>query len=389
MDANRKKIAVIFGTRPDTIKLAPVIQELQKFDNFFTLKLIATAQHREMLDDVLRVFKIEPDYDLNIMHQRQSLTIISRNILDKLDYVFAMENPDLVVVQGDTATTFISSIAAFHRKITVAHVEAGLRTNDRMNPYPEETYRRLTSHVADMHFTPTVTASKALIKEGIAKQSIMCTGNTVIDALVRTVQPDAEFFSPRLREVIARQKRMVIVTAHRRENLGEPMMRISAALKELSIRHLDIEFVFPVHPNPEVQETVHKILDGVPNITLLEPLKYSDFINLVARCYFVITDSGGLQEEAPSLGKPVLVMRDVTERPEAVDAGTVKLVGTQTDSIVDTADALLRDRSIYQKMATAVNPYGDGKASSRIATALLRHFGFTKAKLNEFSPRKM
>lgn len=386
MKSTRKKIAVIFGTRPDTIKLAPVIQELQKHDDHFSLCLITTAQHREMLDDVLSVFSITPKYDLNVMGQRQSLSTLAHNILEKLDYVLAMEHPDMVIVQGDTATTFVAGLAAFHRKIPIVHVEAGLRTYDKMQPFPEETYRRLTTHVADLHFTPTPSATKALLKEGISKRSIFCTGNTVIDALQRTVRTGYEFSSAPLNELIAKKKRIVVVTTHRRENLGEPMLRICTALKEISFRHPEITIVFPVHLNPAVRETVFSMLKDLPNITLMQPLNYPDFINLIACSYAVITDSGGLQEEAPALGKPVLVMRDVTERPEALQYGTVQLVGTETASIVDAAHRLLQSPKMYKAMATAVNPYGDGRASERIVGTIAKYFGFPHLSIKEFIP---
>jgi len=385
VNIKKKKIAVIFGTRPDTIKLAPVIQELQQYQQYFNLCLITTAQHREMLDDVLAVFQIKPDYDLNVMGQRQSLSLLVQNILEKLDYVLAMENPDMVIVQGDTATTFASSVAAFHRKIPIVHVEAGLRTNEKMYPFPEEIYRRLTSHIADFHFTPTKNATKALLKEGIPKTSIVCTGNTVIDALQRTVKPGYAFASKQVNEIIAQKKKIVVVTIHRRENLGNPMLRICSALKLLSHKHAGVNFLFPVHLNPAVRETVFEMLKEIPNIVLMEPLNYADFINLIACSYAVITDSGGLQEEAPSLGKPVLVLREVTERPEAVKFGTVKLVGTESKNIVKVADSLLSDKKVYRSMSTAVNPYGDGKASERIVQSLLRHFGYRKKKVMEFS----
>ena len=386
MEITPKKIAVIFGTRPDTIKLAPVIQELQKYERFFTLCLITTAQHREMLDDVLAVFTIKPDYDLNVMGFRQSLSALSRNILEKLDYVLTVESPDMVIIQGDTATTFVSALAAFHRKIPVLHVEAGLRTGNKMEPYPEEAYRRLTSTITDIHCTPTSTATKALTSEGIPKKDILCTGNTVIDALRRTVREKFEFSNAFLAEIVRLKKRIVVVTMHRRENIGEPMLKICTAIRELSRLHPDVNFIFPVHLNPAVRETVFDMLKGIRNIILMEPLNYADFINLIAVSYAVITDSGGLQEEAPSLGKPVLVLRDVTERPEAIRSGTVKLVGTETKNIVKVGHALLSNARIYKSMSTAVNPYGDGKAAERIAAVVLRYFGFSKKRPSGFRP---
>ncbi|NUN70106.1 MAG: UDP-N-acetylglucosamine 2-epimerase (non-hydrolyzing) [Bacteroidetes bacterium] len=384
----RKKIAVIFGTRPDTIKLAPVIQELQKHGQFVSLCLITTGQHREMLDDVLSVFSIAPTYDLNVMGLRQSLTTLAHTILEKLDYVLAMEQPDMVVVQGDTATTFTSALAAFHRKIPVVHVEAGLRTNDRMQPFPEESYRRLTTHLSDLHFTPTPSATKVLLGEGIPRSAILCSGNTVIDALLRTVDPAYEFASEPLRTVTAKKRRLVVVTAHRRENVGEPMLRICSALKQLSIMHPEVDFVFPVHLNPAIRETVFDMLKGTPNIALMEPLIYPDFINLIARSYAVITDSGGLQEEAPSLAKPVLVLRDVTERPEAVKYGAVKLIGTETKNIIAEAHRLLSSPKLYKSMAAAVNPYGDGHASERIVGTILRYFKFSRQRVTSFVPKR-
>lgn len=386
MEITRKKIAVVFGTRPDTIKLAPVISELRKYPHFFSLCLITTAQHREMLDDLLSVFSIKPDYDLNVMGLRQSLSTLAQNILEKLDYVLAMEQPDMVIVQGDTATTFVAGLAAFHRKIPVVHIEAGLRTNDKLQPFPEEIYRRLTTQVTDLHCTPTPSATKALMKEGVSKRSIVCTGNTVIDALQMTVKPRYEFTQPALLAVLAEKKRIIVVTTHRQENLGEPMLNICAALKELSELHPEVIIVFPVHVNPAVRETVFSMLKETKNIVLMEPLNYPEFINLIACSYAVITDSGGLQEEAPALGKPVLVLRNVTERPEAVLSGSVKLVGTGTKQIVAAADRLLRTQKTYRAMARAVNPYGDGKAAGRIAAAILRYFGFSQQRVKEFTP---
>lgn len=386
MEFTRKKIAVIFGTRPDTIKLAPVIQELQRHDRFFLPCLITSAQHREMLDDVLNVFQITPQYDLNVMGYRQTLSALAVNLLEKLDYVLAMEQPDLVMVQGDTATTFMGTLAAFHRRIPVAHVEAGLRTDDKMQPFPEETYRRMTSHAADLHFTPTPAATKALLREGIDRKAILCSGNTVIDALQRTVRRSHTFSSAAVKDVLTRGKRIVVITAHRRENHGAPMLSICAAVKVLAERHPESLFVFPVHLNPAVRDTVFTMLKDIGNIVLMEPLNYPDFINLVDRSHTVITDSGGLQEEAPALGKPVLVLRNVTERPEAVAAGTVKLIGTETDAIVKAVHALLSSARAYKAMSAAVNPYGDGHASERIVGTLLRTFGFSKQRIAPFVP---
>ncbi len=387
MKIEQKKIAVIFGTRPDTIKLAPVIQQLRKFESYFSICLIATAQHREMLDDVLSVFSIKPNYDLNVMTPSQSLSVLTQRMLEKLDFVLAIENPDMIVVQGDTATTFVASLAAFYRKIPVVHVEAGLRTNDKLYPFPEEIYRRLTTHVADLHCTPTPNATKALLREGISRKQIHCTGNTVIDALRLNIDPEYKFIHKHLNSIVAQHKRIVIVTTHRRENFGEPMTNIYSAIKTLAQKYHEVNFVFPIHRNPKVQTLVLKQLDGIDNIHLMAPLNYSDFINLLALSYAVITDSGGLQEEAPSLGKPVLVLREVTERPEAIAYGTVRLVGTTAKKIVEIADKLLSNKRFYRSMSAAVNPYGDGKASERIVNVMMNHFGFTKKKIKEFSPR--
>ena len=387
MKIKAKKIAVIFGTRPDTIKLAPVIQELRKFDQYFSLCLIATAQHREMLDDVLSIFSIQPNYDLNVMTPSQSLSSLTQQMLEKLDYVLTMENPDMIVVQGDTATTFTASLAAFYRKIPVLHIEAGLRTNNKRYPFPEEIYRRLTTHVADLHCTPTPNATKALLREGISRKQIRCSGNTVIDALRANINPNYTFSHEQLNGIVAQKERIVVITAHRRENWGEPLKNICLAIKTLAQKYSDVNFVFPIHLNPTVRKTVLEELDGIRNIHLLAPLNYSDFINLIAQSYAVITDSGGLQEEAPSLGKPVLVLREVTERPEAISFGTVRLVGTSTKKIVETADKLLSNKKFYRSMSAAVNPYGDGRASERIVNVMMNHFGFSKKKMKEFFPR--
>ena len=387
MEYQKKKIAVVFGTRPDAIKLAPVIKELQKQKEHFSVCLIATAQHRTMLDDVLSVFEIVPNYDLNVMSPKQSLSILIQQLLEKIDYVFALEEPDLVIVQGDTATTFAASLAAFHRKIRVAHVEAGLRTNNKQYPFPEEIYRRLTTQVSDLHFTPTTNATRALVREGVARTNIVCTGNTVIDALQFSVKEKYQFSNKELHAIIEQKNRIVVVTTHRRENWGKPLEGICSALKTLALKHSNVNFVFPVHLNPIVRDTVFKMLNNVPNVHLIDPLNYSEFINLVAQSYFVISDSGGIQEEAPSLGKPVLVLRDVTERPEAAAFGTAKLVGTESEVIYAAANKLLSSASLYKKMATAVNPYGDGKASERIVQSHLNHFQFSKKKVKEFVPR--
>jgi len=382
-----KKIAVIFGTRPDAIKLAPLVKELQKHPRCFSLVTIATAQHRQMLDDVLTVFNIVPTYDLNVMSENQSLSTVTQLLLSKLDDVLKLEIPDMVVVQGDTATTFAAALSAFYYKIPVAHVEAGLRTKEKYYPFPEEIFRRLTTQLTDLHFTPTEKAEKDLLKEGIRRDAIYRSGNTVIDALNLALKLTKKVENPTLNNIFDEKKKIVIVTAHRRENWGEPMKHICEALHTLALKNSDVNFVFPVHLNPIVREVVFPLLRGVRNIHLLDPLMYSEFAHLLKRSYMVLTDSGGLQEEAPSLGKPVLVMRNVTERPEAVTFGTVRLVGTNKETIIATTQQLLDNPKIYRAMATAVNPYGDGKASARIVSVLLQYFGYSKRRLKEFSPR--
>jgi UDP-N-acetylglucosamine 2-epimerase (non-hydrolysing) len=382
-----KKIAVIFGTRPDTIKLAPVILALQKESKLFKVVCIATAQHRKMLDQVLDVFKIKPDYDLNVMKQNQSLAELTKNTIQALDEVLVKEQPDMVLVQGDTSTTFVGSLAAFYRKIPVGHVEAGLRTYDMMNPFPEEANRKLTGVLAELHFPPTETAKKALLREHVAKEKIFTTGNTVIDALKIAVKKNYTFSVPAVNEIIAQKKKIVLLTMHRRENWGEPMKHACNAVKKLAVLYPDINFVFPVHLNPIVRDVVFPALGGIPNVKLIDPLDYLDFVNLIARSYLIITDSGGVQEEAPSLGKPVLVLRKVTERPEAVKFGTVKLVGEDEKKILYWAKRLLNNKTEYKKMASAVNPYGDGLSSKRTVQIIKNYFGLSNKKVDEFIPR--
>lgn len=385
---HKKTIAVIFGTRPDTIKLAPIILELRKERKYFRVVTIATAQHRQMLDQVLSVFKVVPDYDLNIMEPHQTLATITKNTIESLDRVLARERSDLVLVQGDTTTTFVGSLAAFYRRIPVGHVEAGLRTNNKAHPFPEEINRRLTSCIADIHFAPTNTAKKALLREQINPDSIYVTGNSVIDALKIAVQKDYRFTSQQLNAIASSRSRKVLITMHRRENLGKPMRGAALAIKRLSKTHSDVQFVFPVHLNPAVRKVVNPVLAGIPNVHLLEPLDYLDFVNLMAASYLIITDSGGVQEEAPALGKPVLVLREVTERPEAVQYGTVKLVGLDEEAIFNSANRLLKNPKAYKKMASAVNPYGDGLAAKRTVAVIKRYFDISKRRIDEFSPAR-
>lgn len=384
----RKRIAVIFGTRPDAIKLAPVIRILKNESPLFRVVAIATAQHRHMLDQVLDVFAIRPDHDLNLMQPRQSLATLTSKTMTALDAVLEKERPDMVLVQGDTTTTFVGSLAAFYRRIPVGHVEAGLRTNDKGHPFPEEINRRLTSAVADLHFAPTQTAKNALLSEHCPRERIFVTGNSVIDALQMALQKP---YTPRLRTlagIMQSPRRIILLTMHRRENWGEPMRSACLAVKKLAVLHADDLFVFPVHLNPAVRDVVLPVLGGLPNIHLLEPLGYQDFIHLMAKSYLVVTDSGGIQEEAPALGKPVLVLRDVTERPEAVQFGTARLVGLNTERIVRTAATLLNDQRAYRTMANAVNPYGDGRAAQRIVAIIKNYFGFSRTPIREFKPGK-
>jgi UDP-N-acetylglucosamine 2-epimerase (non-hydrolysing) len=386
MTSKRKKIAVIFGTRPDAIKLAPVIIELKKHSGLFNVVVIATAQHRQMMDQVLKVFRIKTRHDLNIMKPRQSLAALTARAVTALDRVLAEEKPDMVLVQGDTSTTFVGSLAAFYQGIPVGHVEAGLRTHDRHRPFPEEINRRLTGGIAELHFVPTATAKRALLREGVSADSILVTGNSGIDALKFAVKQAHRFSRQVLSDVVRRYERIVLVTMHRRENLGKPMRGVARAIRQLAAMFPDVGFVLPVHRNPVVRETIRPILSSRRNIHLTEPLDYLDFVHLMARCHVILTDSGGVQEEGPALGKPVLVMREVTERPEAIRAGTVKLVGLDEKHIVRAARLLLTSRAAYRKMATAVSPYGDGHASQRIVPAVSRYLGLGRTRVSEFSP---
>jgi UDP-N-acetylglucosamine 2-epimerase (non-hydrolysing) len=362
------KVMVIFGTRPEAIKMAPVVKELQKVEDIHTVVTV-TAQHREMLDQVLDLFDIHPDYDLNLMETRQDLFSVTSGALTGLKEVLEKEHPDLVIVHGDTTTTLAASLAAFYMRIPVAHVEAGLRTRNKYSPFPEEMNRTLTGRLAELHFAPTDTSRENLLAEATAEFKIWVTGNTVIDALLSTIKTDYEF-GPEFAG-IDMSKRLLLVTTHRRENWGERMREIYRALLELVEEFPDIAVVFPVHKNPVVRDIVEEMLQGKPRIHLLEPLDYEPFAHLMNASYLVITDSGGMQEEAPALGKPVLVLRDTTERPEAVTAGTVKLVGTNRRIIYEETKKLLTDPREYEKMARAINPYGDGKAARRIVRELV------------------
>lgn len=367
------KVMTIFGTRPEAIKMAPLVKELEKNQNIESIVCV-TAQHRQMLDQVLEIFDIKPDYDLNIMKDRQTLISITTRGLEGLDEVMKEAKPDLVLVHGDTSTTFVGSLAAFYNQIAVGHVEAGLRTYDKYSPFPEEVNRRLTGVIADMHFSPTERNRENLLRENVDDSTIYITGNTVIDALQTTVRADYEFKDEVLRSMNWNTKKVIVMTAHRRENLGEPLKNICRAVKRLVEDFEDVEVVYPVHMNPAVREVAYSILGDMERVKLIEPVNADELHNAISRGYMVMTDSGGLQEEAPSLGKPVLVMRNETERPEAVDAGTVKIAGVDEDVIYNLAKELIIDKEAYNKMAKAVNPYGDGHASERIVQAIVDIF---------------
>ena len=373
-----KKVLCIFGTRPEAIKMAPVIRILAESSALIKVITVVTAQHREMLDQVLHLFDIKPQYDLNIMKTDQTITDITIRVLKGLQDILNKEQPDLVLVHGDTTTTFAASLAAFYRQIPIGHVEAGLRTYHKYAPYPEEMNRRLTGCLADLHFAPTLTAKEVLIKEGVKPENITVTGNTVIDALLGTIKKNFYFNNPLLNGIDYQRRKVILITAHRRENLGEPMRSVFSAIKEIVAVNKDVEVIFPVHPNPKVRELAKEILGADGQIHLIEPLDYEPFVNLMKRCYLVLTDSGGIQEEAPALGKPVLVLRETTERPEAVDAGTVKLVGTAQQTIIRETHLLLNDKKEYETMAKAVNPYGDGRAAERILNGVLNYFGLAE-----------
>ena len=375
-------VMTIFGTRPEAIKMAPLALELQKRPGIRALCCV-TAQHREMLDSVLEIFKLKPDYDLNIMQPRQTLSTITSKCLTGMDDVLNEAKPDLVLVHGDTSTTFAGALAAFYHQIPVGHVEAGLRTYDKWSPFPEEMNRKMVGAIADLHFCPTVANQKNLQRENIT-QGVFLTGNTVIDALQTTVVKDFTFAENILNNLDYENRKVILVTCHRRENYGQPMTNIMTALRRIADAFPEVELVYPVHLSPVVQEAAHKYLDNHPRIRLIAPLAVDEMHNLMARCHLVMTDSGGLQEEAPALGKPVLVLRKETERPEAVEAGTVKLAGVEEEVIFSMASELLTNPAAYQAMAHAVNPYGDGQACRRIADAIEWHFDLRADKPDEF-----
>ncbi|MDV0429292.1 UDP-N-acetylglucosamine 2-epimerase (non-hydrolyzing) [Lactiplantibacillus sp. DA1] len=365
------KVMTIFGTRPEAIKMAPIVLQLQQQAQFEPVTVV-TAQHREMLDQVLAIFHITPDYDLNIMKPNQTLAGITSRVLTKLDAIMAAEQPDIVLVHGDTTTTFAASVSAFYHQIPVGHVEAGLRTWQKYSPYPEEMNRQLTDVLADMYFAPTELSRQNLLKENHPDAAITVTGNTAIDALQQTVSTDYQHAAL---DLIQPGHRMILLTMHRRENQGAPMEAVFMAIKRVVAQHPDVEVVYPVHLSPAVQTVAKRILGNTDRIHLIEPLDVLDFHNMAARSYFIMTDSGGVQEEAPSLNKPVLVLRDTTERPEGVTAGTLKLVGTNGDRITAAMITLLDDATAYQRMADAENPYGDGHAAEYILQAIMKKIG--------------
>ncbi len=367
------RIMSVFGTRPEAIKMAPLVRELSSREDIESICCV-TAQHREMLDSVLEVFSLKPDWDLDIMTPRQTLSTITSKCLTGMDEAIDALAPHMVLVHGDTSTTFAGALSAFYHKVPVGHVEAGLRTYDKYSPYPEEMNRKLVTQIADLYFCPTENNRENLRKEDVTK-GVFVTGNTVIDALKTTVRPDYVFAAEELNRLPYDCRKILLVTCHRRENYGQPMEDIMSALANIARSHEDVELVYPVHLSPVVQECAKKHLGDIPNVHLIPPLAADEMHNLMARCYLVLTDSGGLQEEAPALGKPVLVLRRETERPEAVTAGTVKLAGVAFDDIVRMADELIDDPAAYAAMAHAVNPYGDGGACRRIADAILWHFG--------------
>lgn len=376
------KVMTIFGTRPEAIKMAPLVLELKKRPEEFEAIVTVTAQHRQMLDQVMAIFDVNPDYDLNIMKDRQTLMDVTTRGLQGLDAVMKEVKPDIVLVHGDTTTTFIASLAALYNQIVVGHVEAGLRTWNKYSPYPEEMNRQLTGVMADLHFAPTEKSAHNLLQENKPEEAIFITGNTAIDALSTTVRD--EYTHPVLEKVGG--DRLILLTAHRRENLGEPMRNMFRAVKRIVEEHDDVQVVYPVHLNPVVRELADEVLGEDPRIHLIEPLDVIDFHNFASRSYLILTDSGGVQEEAPSLGVPVLVLRDTTERPEGIEAGTLKLAGTEEENIYQLAKQLLTDQEAYEYMAKASNPYGDGLASKRIADAISFYFERTEQRPDTFNP---
>lgn len=382
MYVKKLKVMPIFGTRPEAIKMAPLILELKKRAAEFETVVTVTAQHREMLDQVLEIFEITPDYDLDVMQPDQTITTITTNVMNRLEQVIQAEKPDIILVHGDTTTTFAASLAAFYNKTAIGHVEAGLRTWNKYSPYPEEMNRQLTDVLSDLYFAPTLQSKENLLQENHPVEQVYVTGNTAIDALKQTVAQD---YQHDILEKVDFSKKVILVTMHRRENQGKPMEQVFKAMKDVVAKHPDTEIIYPVHLSPTVQKLAHAAFNGVERVHLIDPLDVVDFHNLAARSHFIMSDSGGVQEEAPSLGKPVLVLRDTTERPEGIAAGTLKLVGTEYENVKREMTALLEDENQYQQMAQAKNPYGDGQASRRILDAIAYHFGQLADRPQDFS----
>ena len=374
----KKRIMVVFGTRPEAIKMAPLVNALKESKHLEPV-VVVTAQHREMLDQVLNAFNITPDYDLNVMRAEQTLSHITSQVLKEMESIIQKETPNMVLVHGDTTTTFSAALAAFYQKVSIGHVEAGLRTYNKFAPYPEELNRQLTTRLADLHFAPTLRAKDNLLKEQVDESTIFVTGNTVIEALNTTVDPN--YNSKLLSQY--KDKRVILLTAHRRENLGEPMIQIFKAMKHIADTHRDVVIVYPVHKNPKIRELAQRYLTH-DRIELIEPLDVMDFHNFAAASEIILTDSGGIQEEAPSLNKPVLVLRDVTERPEGVESGVLKIVGTDFEKIVTETNRLLNNREIYNEMTQLKNPYGDGQASHRIVDIISHYYGFISEEPLDF-----
>lgn len=377
---SKLKVMTVFGTRPEAIKMAPVVQRLKERSDEFTAITTVTGQHREMLNQVLSIFNIEPDYNLNIMKSKQTLVDITKNVIVKLDRVIKKENPDIVLVHGDTTTTFAAALDTFYNRIPIGHVEAGLRTWKKYSPFPEEMNRQMCDVLSDLYFAPTLQSKNNLLKEGHLEENIFVTGNTAIDALKQTVSDD---YHHDVLDVTNKKNKLILVTMHRRENLGQPMKNVFEAIREVVLNNSNVEVIYPVHLNPKVQKVARNILGDLDRVHLINPLDVIDFHNLMARSYFVMTDSGGVQEEAPSLGKPVLVLRDTTERPEGVKAGTLKLVGTDRNTVKKLMQELLKGEKLYKEMSEASNPYGDGEATDRILDAINYSLNNGK-KVNEF-----
>lgn len=384
---NKTKIAIIFGTRPETIKMFPIISEINKYPHLLNCRIIVSGQHREMLDQMLEIFQITPDYDLNIMEQGQSLSSITKNSLLGIEKILKKERPSMVLVQGDTTTTFTGALAAFYQKIKIGHIEAGLRTNNKYYPFPEEINRHLTSVLVDLHFAPSKQSSKNLLSEGVKREDVFISGNTVIDSLFLMIKEKYIFREPLLKNKKIFEKNIILVTMHRRENWGEPLRKTCRAINKIIGEYPDVSVIFPLHKNPEIRKNVKEILQNKKDILLLDTLDYDDMINLMSKSYIILTDSGGIQEEGPSLGKPVLVLRDETERPEAVEAGVVKMIGTNEERVYREVVILLDSKDKYREMSKNINPYGDGRASERIVKKILYNFNLINQSPDEFKAK--